>query len=571
MTPPKPAPKAKKPKVPAPEREVVYDKVDVMLCAGDDALTAEMFMDLLGWETESETVKFGNAYDLVDHAGKKVRLTRNGNNRPWSESWSRQLAQDHLNRRWRLNGETVVVGRYAQMLSGQHRGIGLILASQMWADEGLPGNAHWRTLWPDGPPTMEGIVVFGVDESSETTRTLDNVKPRTLADVLYTSGLFANKKPEDREELSKMLERAVMILWDRTGEKANGTAPMRTHSEALSFIERHPTVIKCVKHIHEENSEGAVRTWIAPGTAAGLMYLMAASEADGDKYREEAPWTEKTLGKLDEYKRAEEFWTLLAGNNPDFAPCVETLGRIKDYATGCGGSIDERLALVLHAWTAYTNGTLADGVTIKYQADRNDDGNLVLDDFPTLTGIDLGWGAAESLKDTTNAGDPPDPSPEEIVERAKAEYANGLKAGPDEATYEKYAKANPNVILLWQTENTWNAYGEDARRVNQVTEKAAKLGKLRCGLAVAKFPLDDDAAYLPQLRARAARDYGADGKVATVILRDGKWVVVMTKSPVKSQTAPSTNGTAHHDEPAPAVEKPKPSPKAKGPKLKGGM
>lgn len=576
------AAKAKKPKAPAPEREVVYPEVDVMLCKGDDALTAEMFKDLLGWEEETDAVKFGDKYDLVDHFGKRVRLTKNGNNRPWSEPWSKHLAQDFLNRRWRLNGETVVIGRYAQTLSGQHRGVGLILAAQMWADEGLPGNARWKELWPDGPPTMEGIVVFGVDESSETTRTLDNVKPRTLADVLYTSGLFANKGPDDREALSRMTEAAVKLLWDRTGAKAGAYAPLRTHSEALDFIDRHPSLVDCVKHVHEENSEGQVREWVGPGTAAGLMYLMAAADADGETYRDaDKPWSERGVGKgplkkQDGYKRAEQFWTLLAGKAPGFEPAVEALGRVKDHATGCGGTFPERTALVINCWSAYVGGFL-DGKTknveigVDYKADRDDDGNLVLDDFPVLTGIDLGTGAAEALKDTTRAGDPPDPTPEEIKQAAKEEYSKGMKAGPDPDTAERYARDNPGVILLWQTETTWNAYGDDAMKVHEATHKEAKVGKLRSGLPVCKFPLDDDGANLPLIRIRAAKEYGDRGVVATVILRDGNWVVVPTKAPVKAKPNPAPEPAAPST--PKADEKPKAAAPAakKGPKLKGGV
>jgi hypothetical protein len=157
-------------------RHVVYPEITVGKHIGPNALTAEQAKTLLLWETEEEygarrledepslqkddpKVTFGERYLLKDSSGQKVTCWNNSNNRPFSESWARAIAQDILNKMWRLNCETVIIGRTGQVLSGQHRLVGLVLAQQMRHGK---NKDKWDTLWPDGEdPTLETLIAYG--------------------------------------------------------------------------------------------------------------------------------------------------------------------------------------------------------------------------------------------------------------------------------------------------------------------------------------------------------------------------------------------------------------------------
>jgi len=358
----------------------VYPEISVQVCVGDDALTVDQAKDLLGWESEQGKIKFGDSYTIIDEEKKKVRCRNNTKNRPLNEEWSRTLAQDILNRRWKINLETIIIGWDGQVLSGQHRLIGLILASQMWA-----ANKHWREKWKT-EPVIETLVAFGADESEECTRTLDNVRPRTLSDVLYMSDAFGHHKPKDRKVIVRIIDYAVRLLWQRTGVTGNEYVSRRTHSESLDFISRHPRIITAAKHIYEEDASGSIRSYISMGYAAGLLYLMAASEDSRDTYLSGEFPNEEQLG-LAKWDEACEFWTDFAQNRLGLLkPAMKPEG---DDGQARSVTPHEQLALAVKAWDAWTKGKKIDGLALKLKYTSKNDVQ-VLDECPLLGGIDVG-------------------------------------------------------------------------------------------------------------------------------------------------------------------------------------
>ena len=67
-----------------------------------------------------------------------------------------------------VNGETIIVTRYADVDSGQHRGIGFLFACQIWEKGDIWNGIDPRKLWPE-MPTMECIIVYGVSSSPRVT------------------------------------------------------------------------------------------------------------------------------------------------------------------------------------------------------------------------------------------------------------------------------------------------------------------------------------------------------------------------------------------------------------------
>lgn len=322
-------------------------------------LTVAQAKGLLGWEEESEAVKFGDEFALRDYYGVKIRLHKNLGNRPLTRSWAETIAQEILNRRWRFNGESIVIGRTGLDLSAQHRLVGFVLAGQMWAAQDAAGE-HWRSLWPE-EPTIECVVVTGVEESDDVTRTLDNVKPRTLADVLFTSATFAKIPTARREALCRMTDYCVRMLWQRTGAGLDAFTPRRTHSEALDFIERHPHVLEAVKHVFEEN-EGTKagsdkrgflgRYGISPGYMAAYLYLMGSCESDTEKYRSAVPPSEKKGVSWKQWDLACNFIVDLFKGT--FKAVRNALGALmNDDEDGQKVNPSDKLAVIVKAWVAY--------------------------------------------------------------------------------------------------------------------------------------------------------------------------------------------------------------------------
>src|SRR5262245_37690440 len=149
----------KKEKAGAVGRPIRHEKLSVEVFQGDRGLTAEQAKQLLGWQEESEAVKFGQDYLLVDRRGLKVRATNNTKNRPFDVQNCRALSQSMLLKQWRLNGEPLIIGQTDEVLDGQHTLVALVLAEQARLgyrdgkmDEGQKG--HWRKVW-DGPVRID--------------------------------------------------------------------------------------------------------------------------------------------------------------------------------------------------------------------------------------------------------------------------------------------------------------------------------------------------------------------------------------------------------------------------------
>lgn len=383
----KPSPKGKE--QPIAERKVLYPKIEVEQAVGKNAVTVERMKELLGWE-ELEEKESGGVPELKQLCGKNVALRNNVKNRPLSTSWLLTLRQEHLQKRWRFNGETIVIGRTGMTMSGQHRGLSLILAEIARQDK-----FHWKDALPE-PLTMETLIVYGVPEDDDTFKTLNCGKPSTLDEVLFRSEVFEKFKPKDRRTCSRMTAYAIKLLWDRTGAKDDPFAPRRTHGESLDFLARHPRLLRAVKHIYEENKvqkdddgkalPAPIGRYVSPGYASAMLYLMGSSTSDVDKYGTADPPSEHLLD-WENWDKATEFWTLLGASSSDMRPISNAIAALSNPDTGApGGSRDEKLGIVCQAWEQFVANNKLTAADLKLK--RDEDGQLV--ETYSVGGIDLG-------------------------------------------------------------------------------------------------------------------------------------------------------------------------------------
>lgn len=401
-------------------RDIIYPNPEPK-CYWEGAegpITCALAKQLIGWESEPEytarmiqedpsikpeAAMFGDDFFMRDLNGHKVRCWNNAHNRPFGEETAKEYAQSILKRDWAgpttmpgetVNGETIIIGRTGQVTSGQHRLIGLILACMMWAGK---DKLKWEVYWPT-EPVMESLLFFGASEDPRVTRSLDNVRPRTTADVIYTSNIFKGLKSTEHKECARMLAKALDFLWVRTGVNEEGKATVyQTHSESLNFHERHPRLLDCVKHIFEENADRSLSNVkaheeskgisLSPGTCAGMLYLMGCSSSDGDLYRNMEVRSEKKLA-WDNWERACEFWVELSGGQGEGKVIRAALNTLIDE-DGKEGRQVEKVTLLTKAWLMFNaNDPIEfEDPPLKYVI-RN--GTVHLDEWPSLGGIDIG-------------------------------------------------------------------------------------------------------------------------------------------------------------------------------------
>lgn len=455
-----PTPKSKaQVTAPPPRGEIKYPDPYTERCVGEAAITAARMGDILGWEEEGEE-PFGNDFLFKDMNNKKVRLTKNGRNRPYTHANSLKIAQDLLNsgpllpeeeRRWQYNREPIIIGRYGSVCSGQHRGVGLRLAAQIWA-----GNQqdHWLTIWPT-EPTMEADIAYGCREEAYVLRTLDNTRTRTFTDVLFTSGYFTAYSVPDRKTLGRMTDYGLKTVWERTGCENNQFNSIRTHPESLSFLHRHPKLVEAAGHVFDQYKRDWITCskWLAPTYATGLMYLMGVSASDPDRYYDGDPRSEADVD-FKHWDRALVFWSLLCSGAAEMKEARYAVEEYKDPISGEGrATIEEQKNILIKAWLVFVRGKSPEIGEVRLDYDEDDESGVrTLADWPTVGGIDRGepkrarQAEADDGGDDEGDGSAPyrDPTPEEIEQRAAevrarsvAEQEARLKAEREERAAER--------------------------------------------------------------------------------------------------------------------------------------
>lgn len=459
--------------VPVPQdRPIIYDKLELLeysTASEKGPMTPAIWRRVLGWETEKEyqarmvkekggspdNYQYLDDYHCLNVAGEKVRTSNNANNRSFDDKWCQSLIHTLLYGQWAgpitipgetVNGETVRISKYARVISGQHQGTACILADEHLQYARAHDNPDKYPFWKGKDSVvLETVVIRGMSEDPRVLMTVDYCKPRSVADVFFTSELFRNTTNNRRKELCRMLAMASDMLWDRTD-----TRGYKTHPEMVAFVDRHPKLIECVTHIFEENGEGKriSKLRLSPGQCAALLYIMGSSgeKTDVDVYRNETPPSEANLD-WEPWERAQEFWVLL-GSDKGFAPVRRALGLLLESAAdndenlGLGGRLPEKLAILARAWERFKDHVDASGppftdedlgedgclflnyTNLDEKGDKLPDGRIDLVDIAEFYGIDAPeMVKSKTTKEKIQRTQPPDPAPPspEEMEKLKEE------------------------------------------------------------------------------------------------------------------------------------------------------
>ncbi len=394
-------PKASEDSKPERTRKVIYPE----LRGEVDWLLAEQARTFLGWK-QSTSDKPYTTFLFKDRYGVPTKCLNVEKQRPFYYPLALQWMHEILNIHWNgdggeTNGESMIIGRTGIVIDGKHRLVGLALAEQEYLKN--PDKYPWLKE----APKIHCFINIGVREDMVSINTINTGKPRSLADAIYASGLFGDltttrtKDKRDVKMLSRMADYAVRLLWHRTGAKREAFAPKRTHSESLDFIQRHPKLLECLRHIHEENGggENRLKFYPSPGMAAGLLYLMGSSKTvrtddEGTGYMDVDCPTEDLLD-WSMFGKACDFWTMLAARAKEFDPVREVIGNLLDSE---GGSFtQERIAVLVKAWWRFSEDMEIIDKSLELETQANDDGIQRLIECPTVgemiddvSSIDLG-------------------------------------------------------------------------------------------------------------------------------------------------------------------------------------
>lgn len=505
-------------------------KIEPNLIEDDNGLTADRAIQLIGFEVEPEEGKWNDDYFGKDALDRKFRVKYNTLNREWTRPWTMRLMQDMLKKNWHgKNGETMSFGTSGRALSCQHRLLALIFAEQ---ERTNPKRAeYWKQFW-DGPVTIDAVLVFGVEESSSVVNTLDNVKPRTFADTLFSNPeRFKNLKASHRSKAVKIAEFAIRLLWKRTGRTKDAFTPYMTHSEGSRFLDSHPHVVHAVDHIVTEAMapNSVLSKYCNPGTAAGLLYLMGSSKSDGEKYhieRQQGEVNEKGLN-WDLWKKAAAFWGIVSKGQA--GAVKDAINAVVDPDTGLGiATQDEKVTILLRAWSVYSAGGTPTMEKIKLTEDdytTDEKGNTTFKAHPKIGGIDLGnpnvkesgggEGSGEDGEESSGGEDDTTPTPEETkgeTRQQRAQRVEDALAKRFGVGQEKVIKPDAATEGDGGTVHDFEADPEPAAITNKEGLEIEKEGTYRAlGAGISRFTVEgffaheEDGRTMAKLRKQGAK------------------------------------------------------------------
>lgn len=367
--------------------KIIYDKVEVRLCDKSDPITVELAKEIMGYEELPEKSQVEHHLKL---GKRRIRFNNNNTNRPLRIGIAKKYANDMLRKKWKLNGETIVIDNRGGVQSAQHRLIGLILAEELRQEN----VSYWKENYKwHGPVSFEGILVTGISDHKEVTDTLDLGQKRTLADVVFRNRTFEGKDVTDTDQkaLATILATAAKVVWMRMDRKQVSDAPHFPHSEALEFIESHPKLVDASLFVYnEDGGKGAdgqkIKRFVNLGYAAALLYLQASTATDADQYEEEG------LVNFDNWDKACEFWVNFAsGANLEADNPILVLRNYlpKVSPSGAFGQANVQ-GVIINAYNLWAEGQKAKGAQLKVKTGKDPRTERpVLLETPRLGGLDI--------------------------------------------------------------------------------------------------------------------------------------------------------------------------------------
>lgn len=229
-------------------------------------------------------------------------LTSNLANRPVTENKVRQYAADMIAGKWRVNGESIIIGKDGTLLNGQHR-LAAVVRSGV---------------------AIESMVTWDVDPDTFTT--MDTGRPRGATDVLAIKGY---------QNTARLAGSANAVnAYYKLGVIGRTSARIRfTNDEMLTFVLENPTIVDSVTRVERT---GLRIKGTSPSNLAAIHFL---------------------IGPGNEPKRDAFFDALDHGANLGSGHPVLAL-RNRLHANAATRTMDDMYvaAIIVKSWTAFKAG-----------------------------------------------------------------------------------------------------------------------------------------------------------------------------------------------------------------------
>jgi hypothetical protein len=322
---------------------------------------------LIGWTEEPSDENWGKDFVLKDKFGKKISLLNNPSNRPFKLALARQYTGEHLERKWALNLETIVVDVDGNIPQGQHRLVGLILAEQTRQIN--------PKRWGTKPLVYETALGFNASPKPHNANTYDTGAGRTTGDVLYRHQEFPEEVTDkEQRRISSLLATAVRLVWLRVGGQQVAFGPKLISRAAIEFYGEHPDILDSVTTIvkldeGEEGNERLISSLVSLPYASALHYLMLSASA-------------KT--------KVAEFWSTFASGEglTKGSPILGLRKYLQTVSADTGSQRDKILGACVKAWLLWIDGKSSKNVKDIRVARKKDNERWVLAEFPRIGGLD---------------------------------------------------------------------------------------------------------------------------------------------------------------------------------------
>lgn len=326
------------------KNQIIYEEFSLINASGKEAFDYEKAVDVIGWQTADleNGEKFENPIFRLNNVD--VICSNNVCNRPFNLSLAKCYKADILNKSWELNGQPIILSKYGNVLSGQHRIIALILAVLDWRED-KSKYPKWKE-----EPTIDTAIAVGISEERKVVNTIDTGKSRSLADAIIASGVVGrgSASSTSARKVAKGIQYAVIFILESTGVKETSFSRKPSHSFCLDFLDSHPRIVEAVELVLACEGDGNLSgKGINPYRSCGLFYLMAASKSDRSEYIQNP--SEKNID-FSSWNKAESFFDALSMADKSVLPVFNQLASIEDDE----GNIDEKEATLKLAWHCFS-------------------------------------------------------------------------------------------------------------------------------------------------------------------------------------------------------------------------
>lgn len=328
---------------------------------------------LIGWRLANP----GEEHTLNDLYGNRIVLERSLSQRPFRIALAKRWMRTIVQRKWKLNGESIIIDRLRMVHDGQHRLVGIVLAAQL--RDRAP---HlYDTFWEEGEQLyIDTFVHSGIEPDPEVVNTINTGLTRSNGDAFYQQVAKTGIKRSFARQHANVLSHAVRLVYLNMMDKLPSYGTKLENLDATQVEAEFPQLVEAVSLVFELNGGGGIdgrklQRCISLGYAAGLLFCMSTYGSDPEN-----PTTTS-------WEKSVQFWKLVASDKQSKThPAILCRDALAEMPQSSGRDRDMICLTVSKAWIAFIDDHKQPNLTVASAIDAR--GNLKILDTLQLGAID---------------------------------------------------------------------------------------------------------------------------------------------------------------------------------------